>query len=174
MRILLFITSIYNTFEKIDGDEFKKILDKLDEIAQIEGDQKIIISFCDETENKNIFTYFFRNILDYIREKNIYLGNQFLGNVYYKDINNGGALLYEGDFCKESEVFKYVDSLKNQGNFINLYYVDGNINNNLLNEIFKDFGNDVEYTIIDEKENGKGILNSLYNISKRKKLIYEN
>lgn len=167
MRILLFVTSIYDTFEDITGDEFKKIIEKLEEIAEIEQDQRILISFCDETENKNIFTYYFRNILEEIKDKNIGLGHQFLGN-YYKDIYKSGTLLYVDKFNKEKEIFKYVKWLEDNENFINLYYVDANVNNEVINKLFCEEEN-VNINIINEQFKGKGIVSSL----EHKKMILE-
>lgn len=168
MRILLFVTSIYDTFEDISGEEFKKIIKKLEEIAEIEQDQRILISFCDETENKNIFTYYFRNILNEIEDKNIKLGHQFLGNYYYKDIYKSGALLYDDKFNKEKEIFKYVKWLEDNENFVNLYYVDSNVNHDIINELFcKE--KDVNINIIDEHSKGKDIISSLDN----KKLLLQ-
>ncbi len=168
MRILLFVTSIYDTFEDITGEEFKKIIEKLEEIKEVENDQIILISFCDETENKNIFTYYFRNILNEIENKDIELGHQFLGNCYYKDIYNGGALLYEDNFSKEKEIFKYVKWLKDNNNFVNLYYVDANVNNDMFNSLFCD-EKSINVNIINEQVKGKGIISSLEN----KKMILE-
>ena len=168
MRILLFVTSIYDTFEDVSGDDFKKIIEKLEEIAEIEQDQRILISFCDETENKNIFTYYFRNILDEIEGKNIKLGHQFLGNFYYKDIYKGGALLYDDIYNKEREILKYVKWLEDNENFVNLYYVDSSANNDVINELFCEEKN-VNLNIINENLKGKGIASSL----EEKKLILE-
>ena len=86
MRILLVIFSISNTLENISKDGFKKIIDEIETEAEIDNDQIIILSFCDETENKEIYMYFLRNIIDELNKRNITLGHQFLGDVYYKDI----------------------------------------------------------------------------------------
>lgn len=136
MRILLLVINIYDTSKYISENEFKKIIEKLEEIAEIEQDQRILISFCDETENKNTFIYYFTNILNKAKDKNIKLGNQFLGNIYYKDIYNGKLLLNKDNFKKEKEIFKYVKYLEDNENFVNLYYIDENVNNDVINKLF--------------------------------------
>ena len=170
MRILLFTISIYDTIDDIKAYELKEIIDKLSEIADMEDDQKIIISICDNTENKELFMYYIRQILDFIKDRRISLGRQFLGNLYYKDIINSGAILYNKNFIKEDIILDYVNSLEEEDNFVNLYYVDGNMNDN-VNETFKNLGKNSTCTLI--KEGNQGIIKSLDNIAKNKTLEYK-
>ena len=172
MRILLFITSVYNTFEDIKSKDFIEIIDTLEKIAEVEKDKKIIISFCDETENRNILMNFFRGIIHEIDKRNIHLGKQFLGNVYYNNIISGGALLYDEKFVKEWQIANYVKILESAENFINLYYVDGCMNEDLMNDLLKD-SKDTNCNFIKEESNGKGIIESLDTLLKKKSLQIE-
>lgn len=170
MRILLFVVSIYNTIDDISDNELKKIIDKLSMIADTEDDQKIIISICDSTENKSLVMNYIRKILKYIEDRRICFGIQFLGNVYYKDIINSGALLYDENFSKEQIILNYTNDLEQEDNFINLYYVDGNMKDNINDYICK-LNNNVSITLV--RRNNEHIIPALDRVIKRKSLIYE-
>lgn len=170
MRILLFVVSIYNTIDDISDNELKKIIDKLSMIADTEDDQKIIISICDSTENKSLVMNYIRKILKYIEDRRICFGIQFLGNVYYKDIINSGALLYDENFSKEQIILNYTNALEQEDNFINLYYVDGNMKDNINDYICK-LNNNVSITLV--RRNNEHIIPALDRVIKRKSLIYE-
>lgn len=170
MRILLFVVSIYNTIDDISDNELKKIIDKLSMIADTEDDQKIIISICDSTENKSLMMNYIRKILKYIEDRRICFGIQFLGNVYYKDIINSGALLYDENFSKEQIILNYTNALEQEDNFINLYYVDGNMKDNINDYICK-LNNNVSITLV--RRNNEHIIPALDRVIKRKSLIYE-
>lgn len=170
MRILLFVVSIYNTIDDISDNELKKIIDKLSIIADTEDDQKIIISICDSTENKSLVMNYIRKILKYIEDRRICFGNQFLGNVYYKDIINSGALLYDENFCKEQIILNYTNALEQEDNFINLYYVDGNMKDNINDYICK-LNNNVSITLV--RRNNEHIIPALDRVIKRKSLVYK-
>lgn len=169
MRILLVIFSISNTLENISKDEFKKILDEIETEAEIDNDQIIMLSFCDETENKEIYMYFLRNIIDELNKRNIILGHQFLGDVYYKDILNSDALLYEETYNKEKEIFNYVSKLEENENFINLFYINGNMDENKVNEYFSNFNENVVCNLINKSD--EDIINELKKRNKEKKYI---
>lgn len=173
MRILLFVCSIYNTFENVKKEDFINIIDKLCNIAEIEQDDKIIISFCDNTENINILMNYFSVLMNDIDKDNIFLGKQFLGDVYYNNIIHGGALLYNKKLTKEEKIAEYVKDLENNDNFINLYYIDGLINMDLMNELFKDDKN-IICNFIKEENNGKCIIEKLDMLLNKKKLTYNN
>lgn len=170
MRILLFVVSIYNTIDDISDNELKKIIDKLSMIADTEDDQKIIISICDSTENKSLVMNYIRKILKYIEDRRICFGIQFLGNVYYKDIINSGALLYDENFSKEQIILNYTNDLEQEDNFINLYYVDGNMKDNINDYICK-LNNNVSISLV--RRNNEHIIPALDRVIKRKSLIYE-
>ena len=98
MKILLTVFGVYNTLENVDDEVFKEIIDKIKQVKEINNDDVILISFCDNTENKDIFMYYLRNITN---DNEILIGRQFLNNVYYNDIVKSGALLYN-DFLTYS------------------------------------------------------------------------
>lgn len=170
MRILLFVISIYNTIDDISLQELKEIIDKIYEIADVENDQEIIISICDNTENKQLFMYYIRHILEFIKDKKILFGKQFLGDVYYKDIINSGAILYDEKFDKEKIILNYANELEQQDNFVNLYYVDGNMKDT-VNDTFRDLNNNTSCTLI--RRNGTEIIKAMERVKQHKILKLE-
>lgn len=140
------MSNISNTLNEVDSEEFKGIIDSLYVLAERNNDDKIIISFMDNTENRDIYMYYIRNIINDIENNNITLGYQFLGDVYYKNILNGGALLY--DRYKLNQIAKYVVDL-GKNNYIDLYYVDSKCSNEVINSIFNSFDN-INLNIINE------------------------
>ena len=124
MKILLTVFGVYNTLENIDDEVFKEIIDKIKQVKEINNDDVILISFCDNTENKDIFMYYLRNITD---DNEILIGRQYLNNVYYNDILKSGALLYNDKLSKEEKVYNYVKEFIENKNKIDLYYIDNNI-----------------------------------------------
>lgn len=149
MKILLTVFGVYNTLENVDGEVFKKIIDKIRQIKEINNDEVILISFCDDTENKDVFMYYLRNITN---DNEILIGRQFLNNVYYNDIVKSGALLYNEKLSKEEKVYNYVKEFIENKNEIDLYYIDNYINTENFNYLYSEFDNDVTINIIKNKD----------------------
>ena len=149
MKILLTVFGVYDTLENIDGEVFKKIIDKIRQIKEIKNDDIILISFCDNTENKDVFMYYLRNITD---DNEILIGRQYLNNVYYNDILKSGALLYNDKLSKEEKVYNYVKEFIENKNEIDLYYIDNNIDTEKFNYLCSAFDNDVNINIIKNKD----------------------
>ena len=149
MKILLTVFGVYDTLENVDGEVFKKIIDKIRQIKEINNDEVILISFCDNTENKDVFMYYLRNITD---DNEILIGRQFLNNVYYNDILKSGALLYDEKLSKEEKVYNYVKEFIENKNEIDLYYIDNNIDTEKFNYLCSAFDNDVNVNIIKNKD----------------------
>ena len=149
MKILLIVFGVYNTLENVDGEVFKKIIDKIRQIKEINNDEVILISFCDDTENKDVFMYYLRNITN---DNEILIGRQFLNNVYYNNIVKSGALLYNEKLSKEEKVYNYVKEFIENKNEIDLYYIDNYINTENFNYLYSEFDNDVTINIIKNKD----------------------
>lgn len=149
MKILLTVFGVYDTLENVDGEVFKKIIDKIRQIKEIKNDDIILISFCDDTENKDIFMYYLRNITN---DNEILIGRQYLNNVYYNDILKSGALLYDEKLSKEEKVYNYVKEFIENKNEIDLYYIDNNIDTEKFNYLCSAFDNDVNINIIENKD----------------------
>lgn len=149
MKILLTVFSVYDTLENIDGEVFKKIIDKIRQIKEINNDDVILISFCDDTENKDVFMYYLRNITD---DNEILIGRQYLNNVYYNDILKSGALLYDEKLSKDKKVYNYVKEFIENKNEIDLYYIDNNIDTEKFNYLCSAFDIDVNINIIKNKD----------------------
>lgn len=149
MKILLTVFGVYNTLENVDGEVFKKIIDKIRQIKEIKNDDIILISFCDDTENKDVFMYYLRNITN---DNEILIGRQYLNNVYYNDILKSGALLYDDKLSKEEKVYNYVKEFIENKNEIDLYYIDNNIDTEKFNYLCSAFDNDVNINIIKNKD----------------------
>lgn len=149
MKILLTVFGVYDTLENVDGEVFKKIIDKIRQIKEIKNDDIILISFCDDTENKDVFMYYLRNITN---DNEILIGRQYLNNVYYNDIVKSGALLYDEKLSKEEKVYNYVKEFIENKNEIDLYYIDNNIDTEKFNYLCSAFDNDVNINIIKNKD----------------------
>lgn len=149
MKILLTVFGVYDTLENIDGEVFKKIIDKIRQIKEIKNDDIILISFCDDTENKDVFMYYLRNITN---DNEILIGRQYLNNVYYNDILKSGALLYNDKLSKEEKIYNYVKEFIENKNEIDLYYIDNNIDTEKFNYLCSAFDNDVNINIIENKD----------------------
>ena len=170
MKTLLTVFGVYNTLENVDGEVFKKIIDKIRQIKEINNDDIILISFCDDTENKDVFMYYLRNITD---DNEILIGRQFLNNVYYNNILKSGALLYDEKLSKEEKVYNYVKEFIENKNEIDLYYIDNNIDTEKFNYLCSAFDNDVNINIIKNKD--IKIIQEFDNkISAIKKNVYKN
>lgn len=170
MRILFFVISIYNTFEDVDKATFEEIIKKLEAIADIEQDQVILISFCDETENKNIIINYYRKISEYIEYKKIYFGNQFLGDLYYTGVTGKGAMLYDKPFNKYEQISEYAKSIEENDNFINLYYLDSNADEDKFNKSFEG-SKDISVNLVKDAKNADEIVESLQRLIDNKKLL---
>lgn len=149
MKILLTVFGVYNTLENVDDEIFKEIISKIKQVKEINNDDVILISFCDNTENKDIFMYYLRNITD---DNEILIGRQFLNNVYYNDILKSGALLYNDKLSKEEKVYNYVKEFIENKNEIDLYYIDNNIDTEKFNYLCSAFDNDVNINVIKNKD----------------------
>ena len=149
MKILLTVFGVYNTLENVDYEVFKEIIDKIKQVKEINNDDIILISFCDNTENKDIFMYYLRNITN---DNEILIGRQYLNNVYYNDILKSGALLYDDKLSKEEKVYNYVKEFIENKNEIDLYYIDNNIDTEKFNYLCSTFDNDVNINIIENKD----------------------
>ena len=170
MKILLTVFGVYNTLENIDDEVFKEIISKIKQVKEINNDDVILISFCDNTENKDIFMYYLRNITD---DNEILIGRQFLNNIYYNDIVKSGALLYDKKLSKEQKIFDYTAKLIENNNMVDLYYIDGSINEEYVNDLFSVFGDKVNTNIIKNKD--KEIIQEIDNkINSVKKNTYKN
>lgn len=149
MKILLTVFGVYNTLENVDDEVFKEIIDKIKQVKEINNDDVILISFCDNTENKDIFMYYLRNITN---DNEILIGRQYLNNVYYNDILKSGALFYDDKLSKEEKVYNYVKEFIENKNKIDLYYIDNNIDTEKFNYLCSTFDNDVNINIIENKD----------------------
>ena len=149
MKILLTVFGVYDTLENIDDEIFIEIINKIKQVKEINNDDVILISFCDNTENKDIFIYYLRNITD---DNEILIGRQYLNNVYYNDILKSGALLYDDKLSKEEKVYNYVKEFIENKNEIDLYYIDNNIDTEKFNYLCSAFDNDVNINIIENKD----------------------
>lgn len=149
MKILLTVFGVYNTLENVDDEVFKEIIDKIKQVKEINNDDIILISFCDNTENKDIFMYYLRNITN---DNEILIGRQYLNNVYYNDILKSGALLYNDKLSKEEKVYNYVKEFIENKNEIDLYYIDNNIDTEKFNYLCSEFDNDVNINVIKNKD----------------------
>lgn len=170
MKILLTVFGVYNTLENVDDEIFKEIISKIKQVKEINNDDVILISFCDNTENKDIFMYYLRNITD---DNEILIGRQYLNNIYYNDIVKSGALLYDDKLIKEEKVYNYVKEFIENKNEIDLYYIDNNIDTEKFNYLCSAFDNDVNINVIKNKD--KEIIQEIDNkINSVKKNTYKN
>lgn len=149
MKILLTVFGVYNTLENVDDEIFKEIISKIKQVKEINNDNVILISFCDNTENKDIFMYYLRNITN---DNEILIGRQYLNNIYYNDIVKSGALLYDRKLSKEQKIFDYTAKLIENNNMVDLYYIDGSINEEYVNDLFSVFDDRVNTNIIKNKD----------------------
>lgn len=127
MKILLFVSSIYNTLDDGDEEDYQNMINNLEKIKDINEDDKILVSFCDYTQNRNILLFHIRKIIEKIEDKKIYLGEQFLGDLRYKDITSPG-ILYEIKFNKIEQIINYVRRLQQEDNEVDLIIVDNKMN----------------------------------------------
>ena len=170
MKILLTVFGVYDTLENIDDEIFKEIISKIKQVKEINNDDVILISFCDNTENKDIFMYYLRNITN---DNEILIGRQYLNNVYYNDIVKSGALLYDRKLSKEQKIFDYTAKLIENNNMVDLYYIDGSINEEYVNDLFSVFDDKVNTNIIKNKD--EEIIQEIDNkINSVKKNTYKN
>ena len=167
MKILLTVFGVYDTLENIDDEIFKEIISKIKQVKEINNDDVILISFCDNTENKDIFMYYLRNITN---DNEILIGRQYLNNIYYNDIVKSGALLYDRKLSKEQKIFDYTAKLIENNNMVDLYYIDGSINEEYVNDLFSVFGYNVNTNIIKNKDEEiiQKFDKELINLKKRK------
>ena len=110
MKILLFITSIYGAVDNLNKDEFDMLINKLISIKEAKYDF-LVVTFIDETTNRNVILKYIRWMNEKIDNKDLYLGKQFLGNLYYKNIFEPG-ILYNEEFDKNKIISSYINELK--------------------------------------------------------------
>lgn len=167
MKILLTVFGVYNTLENVDDEIFKEIISKIKQVKEINNDDVILISFCDNTENKDILMYYLRNITN---DNEILIGRQYLNNIYYNDIVKSGALLYDRKLSKEQKIFDYTAKLIENNNMVDLYYIDGSINEEYVNDLFSVFNDKVNTNIIKNKDEEiiQKFDKELINLKKRK------
>ena len=167
MKILLTVFGVYNTLENVDDEIFKEIISKIKQVKEINNDDVILISFCDNTENKDILMYYLRNITN---DNEILIGRQYLNNIYYNDIVKSGALLYDRKLSKEQKIFDYTAKLIENNNMVDLYYIDGSINEEYVNDLFSVFDDKVNTNIIKNKDEDiiQKFDKELINLKKRK------
>lgn len=128
MKILLFSTSIYNTLDKACEEDYEKLVENLEKIQNINGNDIVYISLCDNTENRNILLSHIRKIASKLTDKKIYFGEQFLGDVHYKDINSGALLYNDNHLNKLEEIINYTKRLEEEGNEVELIIADSDMN----------------------------------------------
>lgn len=121
MRILLFVFNIYNTIDNLDSSDYRKLEKLITYIAERDFDQKILISICDDTDNKELALSYLKKFIKFDKFES---GPIFLDDTYYRD-NTDGAHLYEEKLSKEEKIVKYVNELEDNDNYINLYYISG-------------------------------------------------
>ena len=170
MKILLFITSINNTLDIGSEEDYEKLVSNLDKIREINEDDLIYISFCDDTPNRAVMLSYARKIADKIKDKYIYFGEQFLGDVHYKDINSSALLYSDGKLDKLSEITNYVKKLQDNGNQVELIVADGDMDINKYKKVLtKEI--DSEFTLLCNDNTVKKInefLDNLYFIKKKR------
>lgn len=169
MKILLFLTSIYNTLDNECEEDYEKLIENLEKIQNINENDIVYISFCDNTENRNILLYHIRKLADKLTDKKIYFGEQFLGDIHYKDINSGALLYNNHNLNKLDEIIDYTKRLEHEGNEVELIIADGEmnikkykneLNNNLIGPFTLITGKMTLSTINTELEN-------LYNLKEK-------
>ena len=121
----------------------------------------------DEIFKEIIFMYYLRNITN---DNEILIGRQYLNNIYYNDIVKSGALLYDRKLSKEQKIFDYTAKLIENNNMVDLYYIDGSINEEYVNDLFSVFDDKVNTNIIKNKDEEiiQKFDKELINLKKRK------
>ncbi len=169
MKILLFITSIYATLEYGSKEDFEKMAELLQILKKFNDDDLIIVSFCDYTENKNVL----QNYLMKLKEKEIYFGEQFSGDLHYISDYGGSKLYKNGKLDKEYEIIDYVKRLTSDGNKVELIVCDGLMNINEYKEKF-DAELNCPCSYIYSVKNVKEINDCLEELCEYKKLTFGN
>lgn len=169
LKILLFITSIYETLEYGSKEDFEKMKELLLLLKKFNDDDLIIISLCDYTENNDVL----KNYLIKLKEKEIYFGEQFSGNLHYISDYGGSKLYKDGKLDKKHEIIDYVKRLASDGNKVELIVCDGVMNINDYKEIFNKELN-CTFSFIYSIKNVNEINNCLEELCEYKKLIFSN
>lgn len=134
MKILLFITGVYNTIDNLEKKDFDILINKLISIKNEEEYDFLVVTFMDETTNRNIILKYIRWMNEKIENGDLFLGKQFLGNLYYKNIFEPG-ILYDEEFDKKKIIDNYINELK-KNNDVDVIVLDENMNNsNLIKEM---------------------------------------
>lgn len=127
MKILIFIVSIRNTISNSKDTDYKELIDNLERIGSLNNNDKVLISFCDDTENKNMMLFHARKMINYMKDKNIVFGNQLLGDVYYRDIVDGAVLYDNPNMDKVDKIIEYAKKVQKNNCDIELIIADGNM-----------------------------------------------
>lgn len=175
MKILLFATAIHNTLDNDEISDYKKLIENLEKIRKLNGNDNVFISFCDNTENRNIMLFHSRKMIDYMIGKKVFFGEQFLGDVYYNGINSGAIIYDNSKIDKGDKIINYVKKLESNGNEVELIVTDGNMDIDEYKERFKK-SITCPYSFIYNVSNIREInetLEELYEL-KEKKLKLEN
>ena len=137
MKILLFVTSIKNTLINGEEKDYKNLINNIDKIMELNDNDLAFISFCDATENRNVMLFHARKMINYMNGKRIFFGEQFLGDVHYKDLDSG-ALVYKNlKLNKINEIINYVKKMQSNGNNVEIIVADGNMDIDEYKEEFK-------------------------------------
>ena len=135
MNILLFITNINNTIDNLTKNEFDTIINKIITIKEKEKYDILLISFIDETTNRNVILKYIRWLNKKVYDGKLFLGKQFLGDLYYKNIFETG-ILYDKDFNKKEIIENYINELEN-GNNVHTIILNKNLNDSMINKELK-------------------------------------
>lgn len=168
MKILLFMTSVQNTLTFGINVDYKYLVENLNNIKKKNNSDICYVGFFDETLNRDIIMYHIRRIVWNAVDKNIYMGKQFLGDVYYNN-ENSGAILYNNKLNKYEEIVNYIKELKENGNEVKVIIVDGNMNNDYVSDLFNKNNID-NYTLINDTNDMQDVNDSLEKLSKKKSL----
>lgn len=128
MKILLFIISIHDTLDNGSYLDYKKLVDNLEKIRILNNIDYVFISFCDNTENKNIMLFHARKLIEHTLNKKVFFGDQFLGDVYYNGLDGGAIMYSDQKMDKLDKIIKYIKKTQSNKNEIEVIIVDGNMN----------------------------------------------
>ena len=164
MKILLFITSIHNTLDNGEFIDYKNLIQNLDNIRKLKNYDNVFISFCDNTENKNILLFYSRKLINHMMGKRIFFAWQLLGDVYYSSMDSGAIMYSNQKMKKIDKILDYIKKIEDDGIDCEIIVVDGDMD---INEYKKRFNDEISYpfTLINNVSNVKEIneyLSELY------------
>lgn len=170
MKILLFATSIKDTFDNGNYLDYKNLVDILEKIRILNNNDIAFISFCDNTENKNIMLFHARKLIDHTIKKKVFFGEQFLGDVYYSGLDGGAIMYNDKKMDKLDKIIKYAKKIESNGNEVELIIADGNMDVDEYKERIKKELScpcSLIYNVSNVSEINE-TLNELYNIKEKK------